>query len=726
MILVYLGICISLLLSSMGYAADSQPTSDTLQQPPVSKMTVELKNPSYSEGVLSTEQGGIISGAGIRIQAMRITYCQKDEEATTPEAAVSRIIAEGNLMMEFGDYIFIGERLEYDFKTRSGVIYRGVTMVEPWYFGGEYVELRSDGTYYIYNAFVTTSETAEMDWLIDAKELELTPCYDFTAHCVKLRIFGVPVFWLPSFQMNLNSILDSPVRYSVRWGSRQGHRFGLIYEVFAYEGWKAFLRLDYRIKRGLGGGIETQYESNDGKTEFQSINYVARDSSLIHPGQRLRYRFQGIGDSLLMDDKISIHLSYDKLSDIDMPSDYNDRGLELDTAGRTELLIRRQEETWISNFTTRLRINNFQTIKQELPTFETSWHPFELETLGIIGDNYIKGSYLNFAYGNNQLNVHDYSSTRLELSPTFYRPFIFNWLNVTPEVGATMVAYGNSPHRQEAKWLTIGQFSCNANTNIQRMYGCHFKHVISPYTTYNYCTMPTVSPTDHYIFDIEDGLYRLNMLQLGIAQNLYQKNEKGYIRRRIYADIYTQAFFGTPTISETIPKIYGSFIFNTFSFLSHSINTAWNFSQNEIDYYNVRTEWTVNANIAVAAEYRHRSPYDWRKADHTNFILDSFRSASELRDSQLSDRRDTLLLHFFYRFHPDWALEFESRSGWNREFEPSYNEFEIDLLGTLRSAWNIKLSYQHREDDDRVSFYTSIGINRPDCRPSCSPPLLGF
>jgi len=188
------------------------------------------------------------------------------------------------------------------------------------------------------------------------------------------------------------------VRYSVRWGGAQGHRFGLTYEFFSWERWKAFLRLDYRINRGLGGGIETAYRSLDHKTNFQTISYVARDSSIIHPGQRLRYRFQGIGDTLLLDDHISVHLSYDKLSDIDMATDYNDRGLELDTAGRTELVARQQEENWISNFTTRLRINAFQTIKQELPTFETSWRPFSFAETGIVADTYFKASYLDFAY----------------------------------------------------------------------------------------------------------------------------------------------------------------------------------------------------------------------------------------------------------------------------------------------------------------------------------------
>lgn len=686
------------------------------------EITVDLRAPVYCQGVITTDQGGIITGPNLRIQAMHIIYTRKLDA----EPPIYTIVAEGNLMLEFGDYIFVGERLEYDFHTKTGVIYQGKTMSEPWFFGGDYVELRSDGSYLIYNAFVTTSEQCPMDWYIAADRAELSCDSLLEAENIKLRILNIPVFWLPSFKMNLNSIFDSPVRYSVKWGSRQGHRFGLIYELFSWNRWKAFLRLDYRLKRGLGGGIETHYRSLDHKICLETINYVARDSSLIHPGQRLRYRFQGVGDALLLDDKVSIHLSYDKISDIDMPTDYNDRGIELDTAGRTELLIRRQEEQWIANFVTRVRINNFQTIKQELPTFETSWRPFNLGDTQVVSDMQLKAAYLNFAYGNNQIHVHDYCSSRLEFTPSFYRHFSLGNINIMPEIGGVVIAYGNSPHQKEAKLLALGQLCCTLNTQLYRSYSC-FKHQITPYVQYSYFTYPTVSPDEHYIFDIDDGWYRLSMMRFGIEQNLFGKDSNGYPYRYLYVDLYANAFFNTHTFSQAIPKAYFNVIFNTFSFLRHSLFSGWDFIHNEVDHYNIRTEWTVNANIAFAAEYRHRSAYDWRKADHTNFILDSFRSISQLRHSQLSDRRDTLLLHFFYRFHPDWAFEFESRHGWNRQFEPSYNEFEIDLLGTLRSAWNVKVSYQHRENDDRISFYFSIGIKRPNCCEPCNPiPLLGF
>lgn len=704
---------------------------------------VDLRNPNYAQGVLSTDCGGVITGPDIRIQAMNITYTKKKCENTS----VYEATAEGKLLVEAGEYIFSGDRLEYDFNSKTGVIYNGRTMVEPWFFGGEYIYLQADGTYYVFNAFITTSPGEKSDWHISSEEANLVDGRFLTAKNVKFNVFGLPVFWIPSLKTNLDTIFDSPIRYTVKWGSRQGHRFGMIYELFAWNGWKTFLRLDYRLKRGPGGGFETYYSSEDRKTTLETINYVARDSSIIHPSQRFRYRFQGIGNSLLMDDKISVHLSYDKISDIDMPTDYNDRGLELDTAGRTELLIRRGEQNWISNLITRVRINAFQTLKQELPTLETSWRPFNLAQTGIVSDNILKVSYLDFVYGNNQLYDHAYSSSRIEYSPLFYRNFKLNHINVTPGVGGVFIAYSNSPESGGAKYLSLGKFSCNINMDFWRHYNQQ-KHVITPYVQYDYITSPTVSPYHHYIFDIQDGWARLDMMQFGVKQSIYTKQCNGLINRPLYANLYANAFFDTKTFPQAIPKVYADVVFNSFSFLRHSLGTAWNFNKNVLDYYNVRAQWTVNENLAASVEYRHRSAYDWRKADHTNFILDAFETVSKLRDSLVSDRRDTLLFHIFYRFHPCWALQFESRHGWNR-WEPkclvlnpatepnyhgrnrkikvNYNEFEIDLIGRLPSALNFKLSYQHREDDNRLSVYMSIGMKRPDFANPCGiVPFLGF
>jgi hypothetical protein len=74
-------------------------------------------------------------------------------------------------------------------------------------------------------------------------------------------------------------------------------------------------------------------------------------------------------------------------------------------------------------------------------------------------------------------------------------------------------------------------------------------------------------------------------------------------------------------------------------------------------------------------------------------------------------------------------VEVESRSGWNRRFEPSYNELEVGVLATLKSAWNVKLGYERKEYggvEHRFTASVSLGIRRPDQPHKIPPPLFDY
>lgn len=664
---------------------------------------VDLREPVYSEGVLTTEKGGVISGPGLRVQALNLKYTKTvvDGEQTLT------IEAEDQLIIEFGEYLFVGQKLFYDFHKKEGVIYNARTAVEPWFLAGEEFELRPDGSYVIYNGYVTTSEKDCPDWGIYANDVTVSNENFLAAHRVKLRFFDYSILWVPSLKANLKSVFDSPIRYRFRWGGRQGPRLGITYEVFSWERWKTFARFDYRFTRGPGIGFETRYRSLDAATEFQSINYIAKDSSIVKPNEKVRYRYEGLLRKSVDQGKLSFLLTYDKISDLDMPSNYYDWDFDIDKTQRTQLLIRQQEDYWISNCYTRLKVNNFQTVKQELPTYSIAFKPFTIPRTGIIWDNKASLAFLDFKYSNDVDHVHNYSSSRLEYTPLMYRPVQAGPITITPEVGGMAIFYGETPQK-ESGWLTQGLVGCEVQTQLYRYYD-RFKHVIEPYTYYRYYPSPTLSPHQHFIFDISDGWTRLNQLTLGVSNSVYRKENEGEISRPFYADLYAHAFFDSGHLHPTIPKIYNTLIFSLIPTVIHTINSAWDFEYHQVDHYNIRTDFTLNQDFAIAAEFRHRSSYSWRKVDQGSFFLESFHSDNSLRHSSLSDRRDTFLLHFFYRFHPTWALEFTSRQGWNRHFEPGYDEFEIDLLTTIQTAWNLRISFQHKEADNRIALYFNMG-----------------
>lgn len=689
-------------------ASVSSAVDELIEEVSTAGVQIDLRDPVYRDGVLETTQGGVVSATGLRIQGKKIEYTSKE----TKDQHIVTIKAEGALLMEFKEHVFVGDKLEYDFVTKTGVIENGRTAIEPWFIGGKRIEIDSEGTYTIYDGFLTTAESDDPEWQIAFEKTTLDPCNNFAASQIRFRFYQAPVAYLPRIKANLDDIVDMPIRIYTGWEGKWGPRVTLVYELYALNRWKNFLRFDYRLKNGPGIGLETHYRSEDHKERLDMINYVARDASGFDLSEHVRYRLQGFYSNLLYEDKISVNLTYDKLSDQEMPSDYSYSSIDLKYAGMTRLQARWQEQKWIANFLTTVRVNDFQTLKQELPSWEVNWKPFEISSTGIISDNRLKTSYLDFKFAKEVKHADDYHAIRLEYFQRFYRRMSVGPINIVPEAAILSIFY-NPPRHGPHRWLNMGLFTLEGTAPLYRNYQT-FKHTFIPYVRYNYYTAPTVSHDDHYIFDINDGWCRLNMVRLGTKQIFYWHSNSACWEKYATVDLYMNAFCDTPTQPVAIPRLYAKSIWQLSPYVRSSIDTAWDFQFQRLGYINIRTDWTVTDGFAFGTEFRHRDASTWRKSNTENFMLESCRSTEALLHSPLSDRRDTLLLRFFYRFSPKWTSEFQIRHGWNRKKEPSYTEYEWDLIGTIQRAWQLRFSYQHKENDrHRFAVYLNFGLKRP-------------
>lgn len=77
-------------------------------------VTVDLREPEIENGVVTTTKGGVIQACRFRLQAETIRYT-KNKEAHLVDAV-------GFVMVDFGDYLFIGDSLHYDFNEEQGYI----------------------------------------------------------------------------------------------------------------------------------------------------------------------------------------------------------------------------------------------------------------------------------------------------------------------------------------------------------------------------------------------------------------------------------------------------------------------------------------------------------------------------------------------------------------------------------------------------------------------------
>lgn len=704
--------------AAQGLTALAEPFSENpLEQILAEGVTVDLREPVYSDGVLSTTQGGVISTPDIRIQALSITYTNAIIDGSPTET----IQAQGCLMVEYGDHLFIGESMEYDFLRSEGVVYQARGAIEPWYIGGQTVYLCPSGEYIAYDAFITTSANRNTEWEVCSEKVIVNQNSRIRASNVQFRFVNLPLLWIPSWSGNLKTMWRMPIRYHARWSGRLGPRVGMSYQFWGNEEWQANALVDYSFLRGFGAGIETDYRQLCGPRSFFTRSYIASDSSVADPDQQERYRISGVYHDEI-GSSYTIDLTYDKLSDKYMATDYYIRSFQSRAIGRSELSIKQQTPYWKLSLLAHARLNDFQSVKQELPTLSGSLRPIDLFCSSIISETCGKASYLSFRYDKELPDVLNYEGTRLSLGQRLYRPISHPFYTITPEAQLIAIHYGDNPKGSSADQIATG-LGCTFSTDLYRTFSC-YKHNINPYLSYQVWSASSNPITDHYLFDIDDGWTALSLARIGVRQYLYYKDLCSS-KRWIFADIYTIAFPDQCNREHSIPYLYGSCTWYTNDHLRYLLDLSYDTARGNFAYYNLACEYTIHANLALRFEFRHRTAYSWRKVDYENYFIDAYYTEKDLIQSSVSDPRKTLLAHLYYRFDPTWAVELRSHYGWDRPTEKDYLEYQADLTRWLRAGWKVRLTYQHKEDDDRVSIGIGLGARPPET-PCFATPELAY
>lgn len=676
--------------------------------PSFQDIEAHLKNPTFIDGILETTQGGIIKahnvakGKSLRIQAQHIRYAQK--YGTSPKSLY--VVAAGNLLVEYGGRFFVADKLEYDFLSKTGTLYQGTTIEGIWFVGGETISLESDGTFHVHKAFITTSENKENTWDITAEEVSVKKNYLLSASNISLHLFQTPCLWMPTWKSNLSPFVDSPLRYKLSFDKGLWPKASLRYRFFSWDDLGLFFRLEYRLKEGPGAALESEYFSKDQRTTFITRSYGAYNKIVYDEHGLMRYRLQGQASHESKSKKTHLHLSYDKFSDLKMISDFPDNDFILSPEKRSRLVVNHQEDTAFTSLFIEPRLNTFDSINQKLPLMQMGVKPFPLAQTGIVSENTVSIGYLDYVYANDLQqtypSLHERHAARVNAYSSLYRPIMLGPIVLTPKIGAIGIFYDNNPFHQ-----TIGQGTLCYGGRAQSVWHKNLslgKHAITPYLDYQGLTKPLATLSQHYAFGLEDGLYQINSMKIGLLNTI---DLIPTFSPHVFLDVYTYAFFQDHTFSHTCPKGYMLLGWDMPSYLIQAYS-CWNFEEHLLDFCNLLSQITVNEHLAFTAEYRHRSAFDWRKADHENFILDMARPIEELLHSPLSDKRNTILGKMQVRISPKWDLLLSSHYGFGRISEPSYRSFKIDANTLLTAHWQLRFSYLHTTNDDKFTMQAQL------------------
>lgn len=672
------------------------------------EVVIDLKDASYENGVISTQKGGVVCSGPLRIQALAITYIKNKDEGISKEL----VYASKNLLVLFQDKILTGKSLEYNFETNEGIIYDGLVASGPLVVGGKKIHFSNDGVYTVEEGYVTLSDCSQESFALSSKCITISKYGFVKASNIHLKLCDFPFITFPDFQSDTKTAIDLPFQMRFTLGGVEGSYATIRYKAISFNHFNAYIRADWVFGRGPGAGIDLDYCKKASSLFFKGKNFAVYDRSYDDPNNRLRYRIEGHYRELFCQNKVKARVTYDFLSDTEMGSDFSSEEFELETSKRTELSISRKEDLWIGDFQSKVKVNSFQTVAQELPLAAISVKPLSIASTSIISNTRVKAGYLNYSYAEGTPNINNFDSSRVELTQSFYRPFtLYQGTRITPEIGGVLIHYSRD-NLNQASLQAMGYYGFTATTQCHKIFG-PYKHVLEPYFQFQGYSTPTLSQTNTPIFTIQDGYSEIQLLKLGIKNALYEKTIRNQVIRSLFLDLWAYGLYGTNTTEKKVPRVYASLNFFLNSRMSCRVDAGYNREKNYVDLLNIFYKWTYNEDFAISLDLLTRGNRYWRKSQYDNFMLDAFRTETDLQNSLLSDQRNTLVSHLFYRFHPNWRLELKSRLGWNRQNENAYFEYKCDLETAVGCNWFVKFGYEKREIDNRFIFMIRLGKQRP-------------
>lgn len=665
---------------------------------------VSLNDAKYSDGILSTETGGIIATPQLHIQARHIRYTERLRE--------KKVEASGDILVTFKDKVFVGERIFYDFIAKKGVIDKGKLSIDIWHISGSRIELYPDDTYRIFDASITTSEKENPFFSMYAQRLDIEKNI-ISATPLAMQCAGRPYLLLPHCSMNLQRLWKEPLlQYRVFWDKGVGPCAMVRCRAYGSKNFNSHVRLDLRYHRGekpvlrLGSLLETEYFLSKERGKICTKNYLGYDAPFNDPNsaRTLRYRLQGIASYKSSSGNQTFFSRWDKISDRNMPTDFHMEKFELSTEKKTEAHLRSFHKRIITNVSFAPKINSFDSGKQELPEIKLSPYPLILNHSGIVFENSLRVGYYRYSFAKDSYPCFiDFDSSRLQYTPTLYRAFSLSHLTITPKIGCHYLLYGNS-ERGGPLQFCLPFLDISVHTRLLGT-GSKVLHSIEPYAKIYSLSAP---PKENYpfIFDLSDGLRKISYLRCGVRNTWCMRNDTSKLPL-LSMDTYAMNFYGTSHLSKTFPKIFTSVEYNLPSFCIKTL-LGWNTEYAQLDIGTIRAALTCSADVALSAEFRFRGPMYWKKNNPDNYIVDVTRSPLDLADSMLSDERKVAMMRFQCKIHPQWIVRLDGNYGWGRKSEGNHFVGKIDLLGLISSNLRIKLSYTQAASRSRFEFGVSL------------------
>lgn len=507
------------------------------------------------DGAVEIEEG---TGLATSPAGVKITYGDTVLTArkVRVEWATGAVAAEGDVRIQRGKELWVGEKITYNFKDRQLAAEQFRTGQAPFLVGGQGLKTSfGGGSHSATNAIVTTDDVANPTYRVRAREVKLVPNEYIEAKGATLLLGKVPIMYLPSYRRPL----DRPPNYftfAPGYRSTWGAFLLSKYHWTIQTNLSLDLHLDYRTERGVGVGPDFLYDlgalgSGSLKTYYA---YDERPGTNFN-GTPIPYNryFVNFSHSAFVNTNLAVKTVLETQSDMYVVRDFFEAEYRKNMQPMSYLEVSQHWPNFSLDFVTVPQFNDFFRTIERLPEVnlnaarqQLGISPFYYEAENSLG-------YLRFRIGDypgtNYAAVRGDSYHQILLPQTF-----FGWLNFTPRVGGRYTYYGalddfdsTSGDTDLNRW--VFNTGAEVSTKLSRLWpGSHSKvfdvsglrHIMTPSVNYVYVPRPNYVPSEIPQFDYElpsfqplpitfpdyndiDSIDSDNVLRFGLGNKLQTK-----------------------------------------------------------------------------------------------------------------------------------------------------------------------------------------------------------
>ena len=677
-------------------------TSQAQQQPPWEiSSTTDTNSFEYDfrTGIATITNGVVIKQGDTVLSAQKAIL---DYHSGT-------VTAEGTVRIQYNDFFWAGDSINYNFNTRQMEAERFRTGKPPFFAFGEGLHLEASNHVIVgTNSFVTGDDISEPAIKIRAQYLKIIPGDKIEARNAVLYLGDVPVFYYPFYTRNLGPRANN-FSFIPGYRSTFGAFLLTTYTWYLKENLDGVVHVDYRQKRGVGLGPDFNFQLGkwgDGSLKYyylhdQDPHRTLTNSSIEPDRQRLYFSYLA---SPVTNLEVRSVVDYQK--DLGISREFFEREYRQNPQPRTFVEANKFWQNFSLDTYYQPRVNDFLETVERLPDVRLTGFRQQLGPLPVYYESESSFGYYRRQFADTNGPIPPaFEAARADTYHQLVLPeTLFGWLNFTPRVGGRFTYYGGSSGEAAPTEETYrGVFNTGAElsfkasrlwpatkNNLLEVDG--LRHIIEPSINYVYVPSPNARPPELPQFDYELASLRLlpieypdynaidsidsqNVMRFGLRNKL-QTKRLGRVENLLYWDLYTDWRLRPLNGQTTFADLYSDLVFKPRSWITLESLTRFGIN---------------GGDLRLALHSLILQPNDrWSWGVSHYYLRDDFSTSP----TALGQGNSLITSSIFYRLNEDWGLRaghhFEITDGRMQEqFYSIYRDFR---------SWTGALTFRFRDN----------------------------